>query len=86
MMVQEIDGQTYTKIDEDTYRDSKGGEWVRWEHGAMIAKIQWAEKEMARLAGHLDGDEDAASVYLEALEIKAETEEDLRIIEELWAL
>jgi hypothetical protein len=85
MKTQEIDGQTYSLVDGETYRDGNGGEWILWEREDMITKVEWAEKEMARLAGHLE-DEDAASAYLEALETKAGTEEDLRIIEELWAL
>jgi hypothetical protein len=82
---QELDGQTFTEVDEETYRDDNGGEWVRWERPDMIRKVRWAEAEMRRLAGGLE-DPDAASAYYQALEIKAETEEDLRIIEELWNL
>lgn len=85
MMTQVIDGETYTMVDSETYRNSKGGEWVLWERGDIIAKIRWAEKEMAKLAGHLDT-EDAACCYHQALEIKADAEDDLWIIEQLWAL
>lgn len=86
MKVQEIDGVTYTQIEKDIFQDSNGGEWPLWERPDMISKIRWAEKEMTRLAGRLEGDEDAASAYLQALEIKTETEADLEIIEALWNL
>jgi hypothetical protein len=82
---QELDGQTFTEVDEETYRDERGGEWVRWERPEMLRKVRWAEAEMRRQAANLQ-DPDAASAYCQALEIKAETEEDLRIIEELWDL
>ena len=85
MQTQMIDGVTYSKIDEQTYVDERGGEWVLWERGDMQAKIREADKVMARLAGRLE-DFDAAAEYSEQLEIKAESEEDLRIIEELWDL
>lgn len=86
MKTQVIDGETYTMVDEETYTDSNGGEWVRWERNDMIKKIRWAEKQMQRNAGRIAEDVDAAIDYTEALEIAAETEEDLRIINELWDL
>jgi hypothetical protein len=86
MKTQVIDGETYTMVDEETYTDSNGGEWVRWERNDMLAKIRWAEKQMQRHAGRIAEDVDAAIHYTEALEIAAETEEDLRIINELWDL
>jgi hypothetical protein len=86
MQTQVIDDVTYTLIDEDTYLDSNGGEWVRWERKDMISKIRWAEREMRGLAGRIAEDSDAAAAYTEALGIAAETEEDLRIVNELWDL
>jgi hypothetical protein len=86
MATQEIDGETYTMIDEQTYTDSNGGEWVLSERADMVSKIRWAEKEMNRLANRITGDVDAAACYLQALEIATENEEDLRIIDELWNL
>ncbi len=86
MATQEIDGMTYTMADRETYLDANGGEWILSDRKDCQDKIRWAEKEMARLAGKLEGDEDAASAYLQALEIKTDSEEDLEIIEALWDL
>lgn len=86
MKIQDLDGQTYTEIDEQTFQDSDGGLWVLAEREDMISKIRWAQKTMTRLAGRIAQDWDAACEYDEAAGIKAETEEDLRIVNELWNL
>lgn len=86
MKIQVIDGETYTMVDEETYIDSRGGELVLWERPDMLKKLQWADRQMKHYASRIAENFDAAACYTEALEIKAEVEEDLRIIDELWDL
>jgi hypothetical protein len=78
-----IDEETYTKIDEETYMTSAGGEWVIWERKDIVSKIRWAEREMKRWAPKI-ANYDEALCYTEALEIRASAEEDLRIVDLLW--
>lgn len=83
MTVKVIDGETYTKVDEETYINGTGGEWVSWERKDILSKIRWAEREMKRWAPKVS-DHDAATCYMEALEIRNSAEEDLRIVDLLW--
>jgi hypothetical protein len=83
-MTKTIDGLTYTIIDSETAKDERGGEWVAWDRAAMLSKIRWADREMAQAAKAGLEDENNAAVYTQALEIQAETEEDLRVLELLF--
>lgn len=84
-MTKTIDDETYTKIDDETYTDSNGGEWVAFEIADVKDKIRWAGQEMAKLAKGDLTEYDTAAAYTEALEIQAQSEEDLRIMELLFS-
>jgi len=79
-----IDGETFTQIDEGTYQDSNGGEWVAFEAKDMRSKIRWAGRELAKISREQLLTEDGAALYTEIKDIEVETEEDLRIVEILF--
>lgn len=83
-MTKVLDGVEYTKIDEDTYQDGNGGEWVAWEAEDCKDKIRAASKDMAAAARAGLDDWNNATLYKENEAIKAEAEEDLEIIEALF--
>lgn len=84
MRTKEIDGATYTMIDQGTYADENGGEWVAFEKREMQTKVNWATRELAKIAKMGLEEFDQATLYIETLTIRTETEEDLRILEILF--
>lgn len=86
MAVQELDGITYTMVDDETFVDENGGEWVLWELEDVQSQIAWAESEMRQWGPTVGVDEDSAACYMQAAEVCATAEESLRVICELWAL
>lgn len=84
-MTKTIHQVTYTMIDSETYRDENGGEWISDEIKDCKSKIKYAEREMAAAVrkGLLEWDN--AQAYTEALDTKVNSEEDLEIMEALFA-
>lgn len=85
MQTQEIDGEIYTYVDEETYVNSRGGEWVLWERPDMVSKIEWCKDELAKL-DHSNLSWDDAGVVEELNDIIRDTEESLEIVDQLWGI
>ena len=76
-------GIEFTQIDETEWIDEQGRRWFTFEIGDMRSKARYAKRQMASAVSRGLDDFDNASVYSENLEILAEVEEDLEILEAL---
>lgn len=80
----EIDGLTYTHVDQYSAIDQNGGEWDKRERRDMVSVIRWAEREMKIWGPKVGNGMDEAACYMQALEIRNSAEESIRVVDLLW--